>query len=200
MSKKLKSASAVDDAVDASNNKINSTNMTDENNTDNKETTKTTTNKTIKVPAEPTIENTKSSGIIPFWIENPNILFDKTYMFEFFPVDTMTYEQKLNAVTRSTILLTIFGYLFSSSMRILIVGAITVLAIFLMFYYRKKEEFKTKSKKAVSELKEGFDSPAQAFLKENNMPINNVFMPPSSRNPYSNVLMTDYDLAVLHSS
>lgn len=95
MSKKLKSASAVDDAVDTSNNKINSTNMTDENNTDNKETSKTTPNKTIKVPAEPTIENTKSSGIIPFWIENPNILFDGTYMFEFFPVDTMTYETKI---------------------------------------------------------------------------------------------------------
>lgn len=189
MSKKLKSASAVDDAVDSSNNKIN-TNKTDDNNTDKKETP----NKTIKVPVEPTEENNLKTGdVIPFWTENPNILFDKTYMFEFFPIETMTYEQKLNAVTRTTIILTIIGYLLSSNMRVLIIGVITVLAIFLMFYYRKKEEFKTKSNKAVSDLKEGFDNPAQAFLKENNMPINNVFMSPSSRNPYSNVLVTDYN-------
>lgn len=192
MSKKLKSASTVDDAVDSSNNKIN-TNKTDDNNTDNTDKNETP-NKTIKVPVEPTEENNLKTGdVIPFWTENPNILFDKTYMFEFFPIETMTYEQKLNAVTRTTIILTIIGYLLSSNMRVLIIGVITVLAIFLMFYYRKKEEFKTKSKKAVSDLKEGFDNPAQAFLKENNMPINNVFMSPSSRNPYSNVLVTDYN-------
>ena len=37
---------------------------------------------------------------IPFWVQDPNILFKQAYIFEFFPVETMTYEQKLNAVTR----------------------------------------------------------------------------------------------------
>ena len=30
---------------------------------------------------------------VPFWFENPNILFQKDYMFEFFPVEDMTYYQ-----------------------------------------------------------------------------------------------------------
>ena len=188
MSQKLKSASVVDDAVDISYNKIDDTN----------ETPKKTG--AISVPTEPTTvknddddDDDDDKNVCPFWTENPNVLFDKRYMFEFFPVDSMSYEQKLNAVTRTTVLLTLFGFFYSGSFRVLIIGAITVLAIFLMFYYRKKEEFKTKSKKVVADLKEGFDSPAQSILKENNLPINDVFMPPSSGNPFSNVLMTDYD-------
>ena len=35
---------------------------------------------------------------VPFWSVNPNVLFQHEYMLEFFPVETMTYEQKLNAI------------------------------------------------------------------------------------------------------
>lgn len=38
---------------------------------------------------------------IPFWIDNPNVLFHNKYITEFFPVEGMTYEQKLNAITRN---------------------------------------------------------------------------------------------------
>ena len=72
--------------------------------------------------AEPTVKTIKDAmdqlptelrtRHIPFWSENPNILLQQKYMFEFFPVDAMGYNQKLNAVTRTIIVLTILGFIF----------------------------------------------------------------------------------------
>jgi hypothetical protein len=44
---------------------------------------------------------------VPFWSNNPNVLFQPAYIFEFFPMEPMTYEQKLNAVTLDSVL---FGH------------------------------------------------------------------------------------------
>ena len=45
----------------------------------------------------------KKKEKIPFWSENPNILFQQKYIFEFYPVNSMSYEQKLNSITLSLI-------------------------------------------------------------------------------------------------
>jgi hypothetical protein len=133
---------------------------------------------------------------IPFWTNDPNILFQPPYIFEFFPMEQMSYEQKLNSVTRSVIVLTIVGVLFSKKLQILAVSAVTLFAIFIMHYYHDKEQQKLNSKKLVEEIKEGFDNPnpAMDYLKDNNIPIDpSIFAPPSSANPFSNVLISDYD-------
>lgn len=144
-----------------------------------------------KIQHTDSLEQTKT--YIPFWSENPNILFNQKYIFEFFPVNDMTYEQKLNAITRTVIILLIVAFLFSKSLRTLLIGAITIGAIFLMHYYHGIEKSKNDFKKQV----EGFDtskSPAMDFFKNNNLPLpDDVFMEPDSSNPFSNVLMTDYD-------
>ena len=62
---------------------------------------------------------------IPFWIDNPNVLFHNKYITEFFPVEGMTYEQKLNAITRTIILLSIIGLIMNQSLRTLIISLIT---------------------------------------------------------------------------
>ena len=136
----------------------------------------------------------KKSKYVPFWSEDPNILFQQKYIFEFFPVENMTYEQKLNAVTRSVIILTVVGLIFSKSIRVLLIGLVTIGAIYLMHYYHKKEKSKVESKKSLEDLKEGFDSPAKDYLKQNNIPIDpNIFDKPTSQNPFDNVLLPDYD-------
>jgi len=133
--------------------------------------------------------NEKKKRIIPFWTENPNILFEQKFIFEFFPIDTMSYNQKLNAVTRTVILLTILGFLVSKNIRILIIGLITIGAVFIMHYYHTIETDKVNSKK------EGFGSGvAYDYLASKNIPIrNDLFQEPDSSNPFSNVLITDYD-------
>ena len=42
------------------------------------------------------ISNNKKEDKIPFWSQNPNVIFQRDYIFEFFPVDGMTFSQKLN--------------------------------------------------------------------------------------------------------
>jgi hypothetical protein len=131
---------------------------------------------------------------VPFWTENPNVIFDPKYMFEFFPVETMTYEQKLNAVTRSVILLTVVGMILSKSIRLFIISVITIGAIFILYYYHVKEHDIKKSKKDIQSLKENFDSPARDYLRQQNVPVpDNIFSTPTSDNPFNNVLVTDYD-------
>lgn len=76
---------------------------------------------------------------VPFWSNSPTILFNKSYILEFFPTGTMSFESKLNALTRSIMVLTILGFLMTSQVRVLVVGALTVLSIFFLYKYRKEK-------------------------------------------------------------
>ena len=139
-------------------------------------------------------KNTDTNVTIPFWINNPNVLFEQQYIFEFFPIDTMTYEQKLNAVTRTIVMLSIIGFLLTRSIRLLIITALTIGVVYLIYYYHELEKSKIESKKKITAIKEGFEGPALDFYEENNLPVpDNVFDKPESGNPFSNVLMTDYE-------
>ena len=141
--------------------------------------------------SKPVAEKTKT---IPFWGENPNVLFQNEYIFEFFPVENMTYNQKLNAVTRTIILLTIICFAFIGTVRTLLISAVTMAAIYLMHFYHEKEKDKVESKKVSNDVKEGFSGPGKAVYTDGNIPIpTDVFAVPSSSNPLSNVLVTDYD-------
>lgn len=121
---------------------------------------------------------------IPFWTQDPNILLNSAYIFELFPAESMTYEQKLNAVSRAVILLTIIGFALSKSTRLLVISAITLFAIFIMYYYHQKDKTK----------REAFSNPAFAALDANGIEIpSDVFAEPTEQNPFENVLMTDYD-------
>ena len=131
---------------------------------------------------------------VPFWIHNPNILFQKEYVMEFFPIDTMTYEQKLNAITRTIIILTIVGFCFTRSFRLFLIGLVTLCGIYLIYYYHELEKNKVDSKKKTIKIKEGFEGAGYDFLQQNGIPIPpDVFQQPDSHNPVSNVLMTDYE-------
>ena len=139
------------------------------------------------------VENNNTIEKVSIFTENPNVLFQQKYIFEFFPVDSMTYEQKLNAIARTVIVLTVISFAFTQNIRTLLIGVITLGAVFVMYFYHEKERKKTDSKK-LTDTKEGFEGPALAYYVENNIPIpDNVFTTPDSSNPFSNVLMTDYE-------
>jgi len=141
------------------------------------------------------VENSAENNAekVPIFTENPNVLFQQKYIFEFFPVDSMTYEQKLNAIARTVIVLTLISFIFTQNIRTLLVGVITLGAVFVMYFYHEKERKKVDGKK-LTDTKEGFEGPALAYYVENNIPVpDNVFTKPDSSNPFSNVLMTDYE-------
>lgn len=127
---------------------------------------------------------------IQFWSNQPTILFNKDYIFELWPNTDMCYEQKINAITRLIILLSILGYMLTLSMRILAVGAITILIIFVLFTMRKQKITKEM-------MNEGFKMQEPAMV-QNSTYINPVtldsvlrseFKEGNRKNPFSNVLL-----------
>lgn len=128
------------------------------------------------------LEHKKEEDSVVFWAENPNILFNTVYFFEFYPTQTMTFNQKLNALSRTIIILTIVSFLFTRSTSLLVISMITLASIFYL-YKSQTEEPK----------KENFTT-AQKVLNEKGIPIpTNIFQEPSANNPFSNVLVTDIE-------
>ena len=131
---------------------------------------------------------------IQFWGNDPTILFDKEYIFDLFPTTNMCYEQKQNAITRLVILMTILGYIFTMSSKVLIVGILTLIVFFIMFKMRKHKITK-------DILNEGFQDNeiTGIFEKKSNSYINpetlgsvlkTEFKEGTKKNPFSNVLLT----------
>jgi hypothetical protein len=128
---------------------------------------------------------------IQFWTNQPSILFNKEYIFELWPTTNMCYEQKLNAITRLIILLTILGYMLTMSMRILGVGALTILIIFVLYTTRKQKITKEM-------MNEGFKMQEDQPMVQNSSYVNPVtldsvlrseFKEGNRKNPFSNVLL-----------
>lgn len=142
-------------------------------------------------------KDSSKSDTIKFWSDDPNVLFQKDQIFEFYPVTTMTYSQKLNAISRTIILITIITFILTQSLRIVVIAAITLGSIFLLYHYQEKNNKKQDNKKPTEKsdlTKEGFDDAGIAYLKQNSIPLpDNAFSKPTVNNPFSNVLLPDYD-------
>ena len=153
----------------------------------------------------------KTNTFVPFWTNDPNILLNKQYLLEFFPTDNMTYERKLNSISRLIVVITIVSFLLTRNLRILFVSALTLLCIYILYNYHSQNIYKREHMKR----REGFDTTTKQENTFNDDPttvnkslieetikeyrpeqkINDttVFNMPQSSNPLSNVLMTDYD-------
>ena len=133
---------------------------------------------------------TEKRDPVPFWSENPNILLQSNVVFEFFPVESMSYNQKLNAISRTIIILSLISFLFTQSIRILFIGAITLFVIYLLHYNYQLE--KNKSNRGSLNNMENFANPALEVIKKHRI-VSNTFDEPQSSNPFSNVLLPDYE-------
>ncbi len=134
--------------------------------------------------------NKNSHPKILFWSEDPNVLLNSHYWYEFFPTETMSFNQKLNALTRIVLILTIVSYLFTQKPKILVVSFISILCIFLLHYATNQKL-----------LGEPFSQNSNGYVRNYNrkgpfVPMNindNQYQASSPVNPLSNVLMSDYD-------
>jgi len=66
-----------------------------------------------------------------FWINNPAILFKQNQIKQIWPKQSMSRNEKINAITRLVIILTILGYFVTNSLNFFITGAITLGVIVL---------------------------------------------------------------------
>uniref|UniRef100_A0A6C0KMY3 Minor capsid protein P9 transmembrane helices domain-containing protein n=1 Tax=viral metagenome TaxID=1070528 RepID=A0A6C0KMY3_9ZZZZ len=128
----------------------------------------------------------------PFWSNDPTIIFNKDNIFDLWPCQQMSFEAKLNSISRLVILLSILGFLFTRNWNLIIIGLITLAIIFTIYKLRKD--------KIVSSLvkKEGFsnnDSLNKSTTTFNPVTLETVlrkdFYPTTKKNPFGNVLLTD---------
>ena len=75
---------------------------------------------------------TMNKNNVPFWGNNPQVILNNEYIVEIYPTPKMSYEQKINAITRFVILLSILGFIFTMSVKFIFIGIITVFIIFII--------------------------------------------------------------------
>ena len=133
---------------------------------------------------------------IQFWSNDPLVLFNKEYIFELWPTTNMCYEQKLNAISRLIILITILGYILTMSQRVLVVGILTLLVIFVLFKMRKQKITKNMLNEGFSlqgnEVTGMFDKNNASYVNPETLDsvLKSEFKEGTKKNPFSNVLLT----------
>jgi len=123
-----------------------------------------------------------------FWVNNPTILLNKKYIIELWPTNNLGFEEKLNAISRLVILLTILGFILTKSVNIILIGIITLIIICILFYTKKERNIPKPIEAFTSTPTKITDSTMlDTFLKKEYEPVN-------QKNPLSNVLLTEiYD-------
>lgn len=117
--------------------------------------------------------------VTPFWLNDPTVLFKREDITKVWPTADMSQNEKLNAMTRLVVLLTVLGYLLSQTLKILVTGIVTLVAIIVLRYAQKHHG----SEHRHHATKEGFLNPALYPLDPT------AFMPPEPSNPAMNVLL-----------
>ncbi len=115
-----------------------------------------------------------------FWINNPAILFKQNQIKQIWPKQSMSRNEKINAITRLVIILTILGYFVTNSLNFFITGAIT-LGVIVLLYYAKSIKLDTNKDK----IKEAFTNPNVYNAVKSN------FTNPTDKNPLMNVLLPE---------
>ena len=114
----------------------------------------------------------------PFWLSDPNILFKHDKITEIWPVKRMSFTEKLNAITRLIIVLTIVGMCFENRLHIGITGIITILCIAMLYHFKKND---TKKEGLVNRKPPEYSGPRTAPTVEN--PVMNVLLTERKDNP-----------------
>lgn len=135
----------------------------------------------------------------PFWSNDPTILFNKNYILQLWPTQQMTFECKLNAVSRLVLLLTILGFLITRNWNILVIGVVTLAILFSIYKFRKQELINSLVKKEAFTVNDPSSGSESGFsdtrVTKNPVTLDSVlrseFHPTTKRNPFGNVLLTD---------
>ena len=130
----------------------------------------------------------------PFWFNDPIILFNKESILEIWPTQQMSFEAKLNAISRLVIFMSLLGFIFTRNFKLIIIGIVTLAIIFTLYKLRKQSIVKFKEGFSVnSSIQPSALSPAP--MTTNPVTLESVlrseFHPTTKKNPFGNVLLTD---------
>ena len=121
------------------------------------------------------------------WFKHPLVLFKKGHINQIWPRENMNKNEKINAISRLVIILTILGFLVSHTYNFLLTGVITLGVIAILYYTReyKNEHDDNNMGNAKQNPIEGFTN-AQVYKS-----LKNNFTNPTNKNPLMNVLLPE---------
>lgn len=141
----------------------------------------------------------------PFWSNEPTILFNSDNILQVWPQPSMSFEAKLNAISRFVIVLSILGFVFTMRPHFLVIGAITLAIILSLYKYRKQTIVKGLTENFSNQDKKGYNASSKknknvrkitpTTFTTNPVTLDSVlrseFHPTTKQNPFGNVLLTD---------
>lgn len=120
---------------------------------------------------------------VPFWFEDPLILFRKDEVTEILPSPGMSQNRRLNAIMRAVIILTVVGYAFSRRYQILVSGLLAAIISVAIWRWGIRPDAKNDI------LKEGLAM--RERLQADNVLAPPEFTKPTKENPMMNVLVPE---------
>ena len=147
--------------------------------------------------SSPTLDMSKDVSSHTFWSDNPNVLLNS---LEFYPLDTMTFAQKLNAITRSLLVLTLIALFFTQHpVRLLFISLMSMVGIWAMYEYYHGRSTMDQEGMAGFDGSNGSNG-SNGYLDVSSPPGHDrasasvpTYQQPTPENPFGNVLVTDYE-------
>ena len=81
-----------------------------------------------------------------FWSSDPTILYKNDKYLEFYPTQTMTRVEQLNAITRACIYFIILAFFFDKSEFLINLGIIIIIFVFIFYIIFKNDKNGCKTK------------------------------------------------------
>jgi len=127
--------------------------------------------------------------LVPFWSNDVSILINKEYITQVWPQKQMGLEEKMNAISRLVILMTFLGLLITRSMKIVIIGVITLAILFSVYNLRKR------NKESFTNVRTSNSNSNSGNSKKDTITLETLLKkdchPTTKQNPFGNVLLTD---------
>jgi hypothetical protein len=133
-----------------------------------------------------------------FWINDPLILMDKNKITELWPKEGMRFDDKLNAISRVVLMMSLGALLVTKNFIFFVIGFISVSAVVLVYYLKKKNKLPLKNSgdgDGGGGDKEGFSNIDKL---NKNKGINRVAkkldkdrIMPSKKNPLMNIMLPE---------
>ena len=132
-----------------------------------------------------------------FWIDDPMILIEEGKLLSIWPNDNMSRNEKLNSLSRLVIYITLIGFIFTYSFKILISGIVT-LGVFVFLFYSTKNN-SNENFCNINNINNFFRAPdirSRFTMPKRDNPLMNVMLPEIVDNPNRNMAAPSYNPAI----
>lgn len=124
----------------------------------------------------------------PFWYDNWEILISENRLTDFIPSASMTFNEKLNAISRFLAYLAIALTVYFENTKYLGIAVLGLGVVYLIYHKASKSGIAEQSGGSPYPCRDNICDP----LQRNTFNDTELFQKPTQENPFMNVLLTDY--------